>query len=149
MVRVHHNEGLANHIGPEPCVRVREGMGEASAGEHAGQPLSRERAIVPGADAVTKAEGNMTEAFTRAFRWPGVVRDPGLHKKLLVGNRKSVVRPQAPWAVWSASGRRGAEADDARAREVRSRHSMSIGVEYWLWREVGAADDESRVTPEA
>ena len=36
---------LAIHIGPEPCAVVREGDGEASVGEHIGQPLSLERFI--------------------------------------------------------------------------------------------------------
>ena len=40
---VHHDEGVAIHVGPEPCVGIREGVGEASAGECIGQPLSRER----------------------------------------------------------------------------------------------------------
>ena len=44
------SEGLASHTGPEPCVGPREGSGEASAGDRAGRPLSRERAIVPGAN---------------------------------------------------------------------------------------------------
>ncbi len=35
------DEGIANHIGPEPCGGAREGIGEASAGDRAGQPLSR------------------------------------------------------------------------------------------------------------
>ena len=52
------DEGIANHIGPEPCAVTREGDGEASAGVHAGQPLSRDRKLVPGADAVCVAEGN-------------------------------------------------------------------------------------------
>jgi hypothetical protein len=52
-VKVRCDEGIAIHIGPEPCVVVREGTGEASAGEGTGQPLSRDRKIVPGADAVT------------------------------------------------------------------------------------------------
>jgi hypothetical protein len=39
-VRVHCGEGVANHIGPEPCARVREDVGEASAGERTGQPSS-------------------------------------------------------------------------------------------------------------
>jgi hypothetical protein len=56
-VEVHCDEGVAIHIGPEPCVYARESMGEASAGERIGQPLSRERHI-PGADAVDTAEGN-------------------------------------------------------------------------------------------
>jgi hypothetical protein len=52
-VQVRCDEGIAIHIGPEPCVVVREGAGEASAGEYTGQPLSRDRKTVPGADAVT------------------------------------------------------------------------------------------------
>lgn len=42
-MEVHYDEGVAIHIGPEPCVGIREGVGEASAGECIGQPLSRER----------------------------------------------------------------------------------------------------------
>ena len=57
-MQVHCDEGVAIHIGPEPCAVVREGGGEASAGERIGQPLSRERYIIPGADAVRHAEGN-------------------------------------------------------------------------------------------
>ena len=53
------DEGIAIHIGPEPCAGVREGVGEASAGGRAGQPLSRDRKLVPGADAVCVAEGDM------------------------------------------------------------------------------------------
>ena len=55
---VRHGEGVATHIGPEPCIGIREDEGEASAGERAGQPLSRESDLAWGADAVTYAEGN-------------------------------------------------------------------------------------------
>ena len=58
MVRVHYDEGVANHIGPESCAVAREGLGEALTGECTGQPLSRERSEVPGADAFQIAEGN-------------------------------------------------------------------------------------------
>ena len=57
-MQVRYDEGVANHIGPEPCVVVREGSGEASAGERIGQPLSRERSHIPGADAVDLVEGD-------------------------------------------------------------------------------------------
>jgi hypothetical protein len=57
-VQVRHDEGVATRIGPEPCVGVREGAGEASVGERIGQPLSHESSVAPSADAVTKAEGN-------------------------------------------------------------------------------------------
>ena len=58
-MRVRRNEGVAIHIGPKPCVGVREGVGEASAGERIGQPLSRESDNSWGADGVTLSEGNM------------------------------------------------------------------------------------------
>jgi hypothetical protein len=68
MVQVHYGEGVATHTGPEPCVVTREGGGEASAGERTGQPLSRERARVPGADVVSDAEGNMSRCVS-ASAW--------------------------------------------------------------------------------
>jgi len=58
-VEVRRNEGVATHIGPEPCIGIREGVGEASAGERIGQPLSRESVISQGADGVSLSEGNM------------------------------------------------------------------------------------------
>ena len=58
-MQVHYDEGIANHIGPKPCVGTREGMGEASVGVRVGQPLSREKGLVLSADAVTLVEGNM------------------------------------------------------------------------------------------
>ena len=56
-MQVHYDEGAANHIGPKPCAGIREDIGEASAGDRIGQPLSRE-IILLGADAVNKAEGD-------------------------------------------------------------------------------------------
>jgi hypothetical protein len=57
-VQVRYDEGVAIHIGPEPCVAVRKGGGEASVGERIGQPLSLVKIHILGADAVAKAEGN-------------------------------------------------------------------------------------------
>ena len=67
-MQVHYDEGLANHIDPEPCAGIREDVGEASAGERAGQPLSRDRKPIPGADAVCVAEGNMSKS-ANASTW--------------------------------------------------------------------------------
>ncbi len=53
-MRVHYGEGVANRIGPEPCAS----NGEASVGECIGQPLSRVRFLIPGADTVAVVEGN-------------------------------------------------------------------------------------------
>ena len=82
------DEGIANHIGPKPCADIREDVGEASAGVRAGQPWSRDRKLVPGADAVCVAEGSTSAcaiASVRATRrgrrtWHArklFARDPG------------------------------------------------------------------------
>ena len=60
-MKVQYDEGVANRIGPEPCVCVREGVGEASVGVRIGQPSSRERYLILGADAFDPAEGNTGE----------------------------------------------------------------------------------------
>jgi hypothetical protein len=57
-VKVHCDEGVANRIGPKPCAGIREDAGEASAGERAGQPLSRQTYVNPSADVLVNAEGN-------------------------------------------------------------------------------------------
>ena len=67
-VKVRCDEGVANHIGPEPCAGIREDVGEASVGERIGQPLSHDRIDVPGADAVQGAEGNMSERAIASAR---------------------------------------------------------------------------------
>ena len=87
-MQVHCDEGLATHIGPEPCAVTREGAGEASVGEHTGQPLSRESKIVPGADGVVFPEGDMDGRVIASARptrrgrrpwhvWRLLVREPG------------------------------------------------------------------------
>lgn len=58
-VEVPYDEELANRIGPEPCAEARERHGEKPAGDHAGQPLSRQRLQISGADAVAPAEESM------------------------------------------------------------------------------------------
>ena len=66
-MQVHYDEGVAIHIGPKPCVGVREDGDEASVGEGIGQPLSRET-LNPGADAVSSAEGNTFRTHHRKVR---------------------------------------------------------------------------------
>ena len=100
------DEGVATHIGPKPCAGVREDVGEASAGEHIGQPLSRDRKLIPGADAVCVAEGDMFRRASasvwmarRGLRpwhvWKLLAREPG---DLWIGHRPC-------WVTWSAAGR--------------------------------------------
>ncbi len=51
-------KAVAIHTDPKPCILSREGPGEASVGEYAGWPLSRESAFFWCADEVTNSEGN-------------------------------------------------------------------------------------------
>lgn len=88
VVKVHSDEGIASHIGPEPCAGIREDVGEASVGEHIGQPLSHEIFVIPDADAVEVAEGNTNGRATASSRmirhglrpwhvWKLPAREPG------------------------------------------------------------------------
>jgi hypothetical protein len=87
-VQVHYDEGLASYIGPKPCASIREGAGEASAGEHTGQPLSRERMISRAPTLSTERKAIRAGAQSRAPVWPGVVADPGMYGSSLYGNRE-------------------------------------------------------------
>ena len=83
-MQVHCDEGVAIRIGPEPCVGVREDVGEASVGECVGQPLSRENLIVLGADAFRIAEGDTDGGVTASARPARRGRRPWHARKLLV-----------------------------------------------------------------
>ena len=111
-MRVRYDEGVAIHVGPEPCVSGREARGEASAGDRAGQPSSRDK--VPWFRMPTllpKRKAARARAQTRAPGRSGVVRDPGIHARSWHGNREISRPTTGPQAVWSASGRRGAVAE--------------------------------------
>ena len=89
-MKVRRDEGVANHIGPEPCACAREGTGEASVGECIGQPLSRERLFVPGADTVALLEGNTYGRDSASAHMPRRGRRTWHVQTLLVsGNRES------------------------------------------------------------
>src|ERR1700731_2877720 len=102
VVQVHHGEGVANRVGPEPCVGTREGVGEASVGVRIGQPLSRESLKVLGADVVRITEGNMDGSViasprpTRRGRRPWHVRTLFERESgdLGFGQRRNTVGPQ-------------------------------------------------------
>jgi hypothetical protein len=87
-VQVQYDEGVALHIGPEPCVIVREDDGEASAGGHTGQPLSRDRKLSRAPTPYAARKATRTDAIVRAFGRPGVVVDPGMYGRSLRGNRE-------------------------------------------------------------
>ena len=79
-MQVPHNKDVASYVVPESCVVHREVRREALTGVRTGQPLSRDRYIVLGADAVQVVEGNMSARdiasarMTRRGRRPWHVR---------------------------------------------------------------------------
>jgi hypothetical protein len=58
-------EGVAIHGGPESCVGVREGVGEALTGVHVGGAIEPRNPWSRGADVVVKAEGNIGGSVIR------------------------------------------------------------------------------------
>jgi len=106
-VQVHCDEGVANHIGPEPCVGIREDVGEASVGERAGQQLSRDRKLFPGADAVCVAEGNMTECASASARSTRRGRRTWHARTLLEREPGDLGSDQPPY--WAGPHREGEE----------------------------------------
>src|SRR4051794_1492803 len=75
-----------------------------------------------------KRKATRARAPARAPGRSGVVRDPGMHARSWHGNREISRPTTGPRAVWSASGRRGAVADDARTGEVRPRQRRKFGL---------------------
>jgi hypothetical protein len=87
-VHVPYDEGIANRIGPESCAVAREGFGEALTGECTDQPLSRERFLSRVPTPCIRRKATRQGASSRAPGRPGVVRDPGMSRHSLRGNRE-------------------------------------------------------------
>ena len=103
-MQVPYDEGLANYIGPAPCVDAREGMGEASVRGSVGWVLSRESALRC-ADPVGKwgrqhGSGRQGESLFRHR----VVIDP-MHAWTLFSGNWEISRSADQATDRSASGR--------------------------------------------
>ena len=102
------DEGVAIHIGPESCAVAREGLSEALTGERIGQPLSRERFLFWVPTPCKWRKATHPGASSRALGRPGVVRDPGMCRRSLRGNReisRSTVWQQPPVRIGKARSR--------------------------------------------
>ena len=108
-MQVLYDEGLANHIGPESCVDIREDVGEALTGERIGQPLSRESDLLSGADAVLLAEGNTDGRVNASVRTTRRGRRPWHVQKLLVREPGDLTVDQQPCFVCCSGPHREGE----------------------------------------
>jgi hypothetical protein len=90
-VKVHYDEGIANHIGPEPCGRGREDTFEASVGVRTGRPLSRERTTKSWMQTPSsERKAKRTSAPSRAPIRSSVVVETGMCvSSLYLGNRET------------------------------------------------------------
>lgn len=104
-MKVLYDEDLASHIAPKPCVVSREGQGEASAGERAGWPSSRESALSRVPTGLPTWKATRAAASSRATARPGVVRDPSMHGRSLFGNREISLLTDGVAPHRSAQGR--------------------------------------------
>ena len=87
-------EGVATHDGPEPCVVVREGGGEASVGVRAGWAIEPRKDMTRDADAVIESG---RQHRRRRFREPS--SDPAGSENLCmrgVSRRENREIPRSP-----------------------------------------------------
>ncbi len=87
-MKVLYDEGVANRIAPEPCVVAREGQGEASAGDRAGWPSSRERSKIRTPTGLRTRKATRGAALSRVASRSGVVADTSMHGRSFSGNRE-------------------------------------------------------------
>ena len=98
-------EDLANRDGPEPCVVVREGGGEASVGVRAGRAIEPRNLLVRGADAVLQGG---RQHRRRRFREPSA--DPAGSENLCmrgISGRENREVPRSPAYGDERAGRAG------------------------------------------
>jgi RNA-directed DNA polymerase len=94
-MRVPYSEGLANRTGPESCIGVREGEGEALTGVRTGWVWSCEINAPPqggllrGADAVERSGRQYSGRRSGKTLWdPAQSKTPRMYGRTLLGNRE-------------------------------------------------------------
>jgi hypothetical protein len=96
-------EGLAPRGGPESCVSVREGVGEALTGVRVGRAIEPRNPGDRGADAVHTAEGNIDGDVRRESSWgPARSKNHGMHGTSMRENREIPCLP-AGWMTGGAA----------------------------------------------
>ena len=89
-----YGEGLANHTGPESCGGAGNCVLEALTGVRAGRPLSREKEVVWGADAVGVSGRRRPLDRKREIGWsPTRSETPRMHGNTSHGNREILCSP--------------------------------------------------------
>ena len=91
-------EGIANHSGPESCVRISNGVCEALTGVHAGWVLSPEKRLIQSADVVKRSgRQHLTNQECEIQQGSAWSETPSMHGNLLHGNREIPCTTQSTW----------------------------------------------------
>ena len=88
-MKVPYGEGLGTHTGPESCVHVCKGMGEALTGDVRARLWSHERyCMLRGCRrCIPKRKATLVISLSRDMAGPCVVKDP-VHARFSRGNRE-------------------------------------------------------------
>ena len=105
-MRTLYVEGVATHDGPESCVGVREGGGEALTGVRAGRAIEPRNQQVRGADAlVTSGRPRRPQRYARAAGGPRAVGEPLHARSLHAREPGDLVPARRPDQVAGRSGK--------------------------------------------
>lgn len=109
-MREPYEEGVATHFGPESCVPVREGGGEALTGVRAGPVWSREIDLYLRVPTFSKHGEGYTGRSDSARTSPDPARSETwcMLGNSLHGNREIPLTPQERWAWGRAVNPKGA-----------------------------------------
>jgi len=97
-------EGVATHDDPEPCVDVREGIGEASAGARTGTVLSREIRQLWDADVVIRGGRPHRRHRDREVSSGPTRSETRCTCGTSLCENREIPRSPAPDGGWAASG---------------------------------------------
>jgi hypothetical protein len=99
-------EGVATHDDPEPCVGVREGVGEASVGARAGQAIEPRNHRVRGADVVYEhGRQHRQQRYRELLVGPARSENHGMHGTSMRENREVPRSPVGLITGRAAQGR--------------------------------------------
>jgi hypothetical protein len=99
-------EGVATRDGPEPCVGVREGVGEASVGAHVGRAIEPRKNLDPGCRRFQIGGRQHRRQCYRELLWgPARSENPCMRGTSVRENREVPHSPLRPVAGWDAQGR--------------------------------------------
>ena len=129
-VKVSDSEGLANHTGPESCVVVGDGCGEALTGERAGRVLSPEIKVLAGCRrAPNTRKATRFAPVGRGVDRPGGVGDPWHARKHLVRDPGGAAIGLGVWLPKVRTENPKGYGRDARWRRVGQSHSTGEATE--------------------